>query len=453
MSEPAPNVLVADDQHDILSAARLLFKGEGIKTTTVSHPDEALNQARKGLYDVALIDLNYRKDTTSGEEGIQLLKKINEVQPELPVVVMTAWATIDVAVEAMRIGAKDFINKPWDNERLLQIVRTQTDLRRSLQREKRLKDENQHLRAQSEVKIIGESPALTQMLDTIRRVAPSDACILITGENGTGKSMIARHIHAQSERHEHPYISVNMGGLPANLFETELFGHTKGAFTDARSDRAGRYELADKGTLFLDEIGNLPAQQQTSLLRLLETGEYERVGSSTTKTADVRIVSATNANLDEKVADGSFRQDLFFRLNTVVIDMPPLRERGNDVLLLANHFLKTYAEKYRRTLTGFSPDAQKLLLEHAWPGNVRELDHAIERAVLMADQGQLEPNHLGVNTTRIDASNLDELSLDEIEKFYIQKALRRANGSANEAAKSLGLSRSAFYRRLQRHGL
>ncbi len=446
-------ILIADDQDDILTAARLLLKGEGIRADTTTRPEGVLEKLKSESYDVVIIDLNYTKDTTSGAEGLDLLKHITEKQPGLPVIVMTAWATINLAVEAMRQGAQDFVTKPWDNERMLHAIRTQTELYRSRQRELRLEGENRILRNQQQNKLIGESPPVKEMMDTISRVAPSDACILITGENGTGKSMIARIIHDLSSRGEFPFISVNMGGLPEALFESELFGHVKGAFTDAKSDRMGRYELADTGTLFLDEIGNLPENQQTSLLRLLETGEFERVGSSKTRKADARIISATNANLEEKVANATFRQDLYFRLNTVTIEIPPLRERGEDILLLAESFLERYKEKYRKPLSSFSSKAKDLLLSYEWPGNVRELDHAVEKAVLLSEEGEVQPSRLGLSNAKTGSYSLDEMSLDDVEKYYIQRALKRYGGNATDAAKALGLSRSAFYRRLQRHDL
>ncbi len=447
------HVLIADDQDDILSAARLLLKGEGITADTTNKPEGVLEKLETESYDTVVIDLNYTKDTTSGAEGLSLLNDIASKQPGLPVIVMTAWATINLAVEAMQQGAQDFITKPWDNERMLHSIRTQAELHRSRLRELRLESENLILRNQQESKLIGESTPVREMMDTISRVAPSDACILITGENGTGKSMVARIIHDLSSRSDCPFISVNMGGLPEALFESELFGHVKGAFTDAKSDRMGRYELADTGTLFLDEIGDLPKNQQTSLLRLLETGEFERVGSSKTRQADARIISATNANLEEKVANGEFRQDLYFRLNTVTIEIPPLRERGDDVIRLAESFLKRYREKYRKNLTSFSKEANDLLNAYEWPGNIRELEHAVEKAVLLSEDGEIQANRLGLSSSKSNAASLDEMSLDDLEKHYIQKALRRYGGNATDAAKALGLSRSAFYRRLQRHEL
>jgi len=365
---------------------------------------------------------------------------------------MTAWATIDLAVEAMKRGARDFIPKPWDNERLLAIVRTQIELAGALRKGRRLEAANQLLRGNAP-NIIAESPRMRPVLELISRVAPSDANILITGENGTGKGLVARALHALSSRGSHSMITVNMGGLSETLFESELFGHVKGAFTDAKTDRAGRFELADESTLFMDEIANIPMNQQAKLLRVIETGEFERVGSSKTLHANVRIVSATNANLTEDVAAGKFRQDLLFRLNTIEISLPPLRERREDIMPLANSFLRSHATRYRKSLVGFEEKARDLLMQHQFPGNVRELDHVIERAVLMSQGQQVKANDLGLTSGRDDAPRLEDMSLEEVEAFLIKKALSRYDGNARRAAEALGLSRSAFYRRLQHYGL
>jgi DNA-binding NtrC family response regulator len=365
---------------------------------------------------------------------------------------MTAWATIDLAVEAMKRGARDFIPKPWDNERLLAVVRTQIELSAALRKGKRLEAANQLLRGNAP-NIIAESPRMRPVLELISRVAPSDANVLITGENGTGKGLVARALHALSSRASHSMITVNMGGLSETLFESELFGHVKGAFTDAKTDRAGRFELADESTLFMDEIANIPMNQQAKLLRVIETGEFERVGSSKTLKANVRIVSATNANLHEDVSAGKFRQDLLFRLNTIEIQLPPLRERREDIMSLATSFLRSHATRYRKGLGGFEEKARDVLMQHQWPGNVRELDHVIERAVLMAQGQQVKANDLGLTSGRDDSPRLEDMSLEEVEAFLIRKALSRYDGNARRAAEALGLSRSAFYRRLQQHGL
>src|ERR687889_729801 len=368
-----PRVLIADDQADVLEALRLLLKAEGFQLETASSPAGVLAAIEAREFDVALIDLNYARDTTSGEEGLNLLSRIQGLDPTLPVVVMTAWGSVEVAVEAMRRGARDFIQKPWDNARLLAIIRTQIELSQALRKGQRLEAENSLLRGEGMPKLIAESAAMQGVLQVISRVGPSDANVLILGENGTGKGVVARALHAVSGRASRPMVIVNSGGVSEGVFESELFGHVRGAFTDARADRVGRFELADHGTLFLDEIANVPLSLQPKLLRVLETGEFERVGSSQTRRADVRVLSATNANLAEEVANGRFRQDLFFRLNTVEIHLPPLRERPEDIPALAAHFLGIHAQRYRKELGGFDPAALEVLAAYPWPGNVREL--------------------------------------------------------------------------------
>ena len=445
-------ILIADDQTDVLEALRILLKGEGHQTDAVTSLAGVMQALEKRDYSMLLMDLNYTRDTTSGQEGLEVIPKIQALDNTLPIVVMTAWATIDLAVEAMKRGARDFIPKPWDNERLLAVVRTQLELSAALRKGRRLEAANQLLRGNAP-NIIAESPRMRPVLELISRVAPSDANVLITGENGTGKGLVARALHALSNRASHSMITVNMGGLSETLFESELFGHVKGAFTDAKVDRAGRFELADESTLFMDEIANIPMNQQAKLLRVIETGEFERVGSSKTLKANVRIVSATNANLHEDVSAGKFRQDLLFRLNTIEIQLPPLRERREDVMPLANSFLRSHATRYRKTLTAFEEKARDLLMQHQWPGNVRELDHVIERAVLMSQGQQVKANDLGLTTGRDDSPRLEDMSLEEVEAFLIRKALSRYDGNARRAAEALGLSRSAFYRRLQQHGL
>jgi DNA-binding NtrC family response regulator len=448
-------VLVADDQPDVLQALRLLLKAEGCTIETATSPAAVLAAIDVREFDVAIVDLNYTRDTTSGEEGLALLSRLQGLDWPLPVVVMTAWGTVDVAVEAMRRGARDFIQKPWENERVLAIVRTQVELSRALRRSQRLEAENRALRDESSggPSIIAESAVMQPVLQLIARVGPSDANVLITGDNGTGKGTVAQALHAVSTRAHKPLVTVNAGGLSEGVFESELFGHVKGAFTDAKTDRVGRFELADGGTLFLDEIANISLNLQAKLLRVVETGEFERVGSSRTRRVNVRVLSATNADVHAEVSAGRFRQDLLFRLNTIEITLPPLRERREDVPLLARHFLEQHARRYRKRLTGFDPPAMQLLLDHAWPGNVRELDHAIERAVLMAQDEMIGPRDLGLRASRDGSARLEDMSLEEVEGFLIKKALARYGGNVSHAAKALGLSRSALYRRLQRFGL
>ena len=445
-------ILIADDQRDVLEALRILLKGEGYQTDAVTSLAGIFSALGKKDYALLMMDLNYTRDTTSGQEGLEVIPKIQEIDNTLPIVVMTAWATINLAVEAMKRGARDFVPKPWDNERLLAIVRTQIELAGALRKGRKLEAANQLLRG-GIPNLIAEAPAMRPVVDMIPRVAPSDANILITGENGTGKGLVAQALHALSPRNSHSMITVNMGGLSETLFESELFGHVKGAFTDAKTDRAGRFELADEGTLFMDEIANIPLNQQAKLLRVIEAGEFERVGSSKTLRANVRIISATNANLHDEVAAGRFRQDLLFRLNTIEIALPPLRDRREDIMPLANNFLLQHARRYRKEITGFDESARERLLQHSFPGNVRELDHVIERAVLMTQDRQVKARDLGLTSTGGDSRSLEEMSLEEVEAFLIKKALARNDGNARKAAEALGLSRSAFYRRLQQYGL
>ncbi len=350
-------ILIADDQADILAALRLLLKREGFEVATATSPAGVLDVVARERVDVALVDLNYARDTTSGKEGLELVDQLRKRDPEMPVVVMTAWATVDVAVQAMRHGANDFIEKPWNNQRLMSVLRNQVALAQARRQGRRLADENAILRASDGAKLVATSEGMQDVVRLARQVAPSDASVLITGEPGTGKSLLARLMHDWSDRAEKSFISVNIGGLPESVFESEMFGHVRGAFTDAKADRAGRFELADGGTLFLDEIGNVPPAQQARLLRALETGEFERVGSSRTQRADVRIISATNANLPAMIADGRFREDLLFRINTVEIRLPPLRERRDEIAELANTTLEKKAAQYGRDIRGFEPAA------------------------------------------------------------------------------------------------
>jgi DNA-binding NtrC family response regulator len=445
-------ILIADDQADVLEALRLLLKAEGYQIETVKSPAAVIKAIEARDFSLVLMDLNYERDTTSGQEGLDLLNKIQTVDSSLPVVVMTAWASVDVAVEAMRRGARDFVTKPWENPRLVAIVRNQIDLGNAVRAYRRLEQENQLLRGKGGPNLIAQSAAMRPVLDMIARVGPSDANVLITGENGTGKGLIAQALHAVSARAAQPFISVNMGGLPEGVFESELFGHVRGAFTDAKNDRAGRFELADGGTLFMDEIGNIPLNQQSKILRSLETGEYERVGSSKTYHVNVRLISATNADISAEVANGKFRQDLLFRLNTISIHLPPLRERREDIPLLAQHFLKQHVERYRKAITGFDAGALDAMQGHTWPGNVRELDHAIERGVLMSTGKVVRTVDLGLNAGSA-APRIEDMSLEEVEAHLIRKTLARCDGNARRAAEELGLSRSAFYRRLEKYGL
>ncbi|MGA9623119.1 MAG: sigma-54 dependent transcriptional regulator [Bryobacteraceae bacterium] len=453
-SDPrTPSILIADDQADVLEALRFLIKGEGYQSEAVTSPAAALHAIEARDFDAVLMDLNYTRDTTSGAEGLDLLNRIQTLDANLPVIVMTAWGSVELAVEAMRRGARDFIQKPWDNTRLSAILKTQIELGRALRKGQRLEEENRTLRAERFPRLIAQSAAMRPVLDVISRVGPSDANVLITGENGTGKGLVAQTLHSASLRSTRPLVTVNTGGLAEGVFESELFGHVKGAFTDAKADRVGRFEMADGGTLFLDEIANISQALQAKLLRTIEAGEFERVGSSKTRRVDVRIFSATNADLHAAVAEGRFRQDLLFRLNTIELRLPPLRDRREDIPVLASHFLRQHAEHYRKPLTGFDESAIKALLAHLWPGNVRELDHAVERAVLMAQGDTVRAADLGLRAGREGPPRIEEMSLEDVEALLIKKALARFNGNVSHAANALGLSRSALYRRLQRYGL
>jgi DNA-binding NtrC family response regulator len=449
----AARVLIADDQPDVLEALRLLLKGEGFRIESAGSPAAILDAVDTSEFDVVLMDLNYARDTTSGEEGLDLLSQLRAHDETLPVVVMTAWGSVELAVEAMRRGARDFVQKPWENARLLSILRTQVELARALRVRQRLEAENRALKPDGRPLLIAEAASMRPVLELIARVGPSEANVLITGENGTGKGTVAQAIHAVSDRAGKGLVTVNAGGLSEGVFESELFGHVKGAFTDAKTDRVGRFELADGGTLFLDEIANVPLNLQPKLLRVLETGDFERVGSSRTRHVNVRIISATNATLADEVSSGRFRQDLLFRLNTIEIALPPLRSRREDIPALAAHFLRVHAQRYRKTLTTFEPAALQAMLDHPWPGNIRELDHAVERGVLMAQGPTIRLGELGLRIDRDATSRIEDMSLEEVEGFLIKKAMARFDGNVSQAAKALGLSRSALYRRLQRYGL
>lgn len=446
-------VLVVDDDDKILLALRLLLKSEGIGSITCRSPQEALDAVRRERCQLALVDLNYVADTTSGKEGLALISALRELDEDLPIVAMTGWGTIGIAVEAMQRGAADFVEKPWrDNNRLLNIIRTQVKLGATQQREKRLSAENALLRDQgANGRLICQSPAMAQVLEIAGRVAASALPILLTGENGTGKSLLAGYIHRHSACADGPFISVNMGAISETTFESEMFGHTKGAYTDAKAERIGRVELAEQGTLFMDEIANLPLAQQAKILRLLEERQYERLGSSHTRHANIRFISATNADLGGLVATRGFRQDLLYRLNGVTLRVPPLREREADIEPLAGSFLSNAREHYNSPARTFSAQALAALKSYDWPGNIRELQHVVERSVLLARQEEILEADLQLTPTAQAAhtgNDLAQMRLDEVEAWFIQQTLERHQGNALEAAKSLGISRSALYRRL-----
>jgi DNA-binding NtrC family response regulator len=454
MPETTPiRVLIADDQADVLNALRLLLIDEGVDVVEARSPIEAIERIEATDFDLAILDLNYTRDTTSGQEGLDLLERIRTVDPTLPILVITAWSSVAGAVEAMRRGARDYIEKPWDDERLLVTVRTQIDLRRAVRRNQRLQEAHSRLQRGTMPAFIGESPVIRHVRQTIERVAASEAAVLVTGEHGTGKEVVATWLHALSDRRNKALVTMNAGGLAEGIAESELFGHVKGAFTDARYDRIGCFEMADEGTLLLDEIANMPIRLQAKLLRVLQTGEVQRVGSSRLRYVNVRVLSATNADLPTEISAGRFREDLVYRLNTVVIHLPPLRERTEDIDALAAHFLAHYAAKYRKPIGEFDAEARELLIAHPWPGNVRELAHSIERAVLMADSraGAVAADDLGLQLPRTSAAATPQ-SLVDAERLFIERVLAEHGGDVRLAAQQLGMSRSALYRRLQQYG-
>lgn len=452
-NDNAPRVLLADDQQDVLIALRLLLADDGYTLETATTPSAVISAIEERSFDAVVMDLNYTRDTTSGREGLTLLQCIRAMDSMLPVLVMTAWGSIESAVESMRHGANDYIEKPWNDERLRSTLRTQIELGRAMKQSARLQAQNERLQHTGLPIMIAESAVMHSVLQVMERVAPSDANVLITGEHGTGKDVVAQWLHAASHRAAKPLVTVNAGGLSEGVAESELFGHVKGAFTDARTDRIGCFELADSGTLFLDEIANMSPKLQSKLLRVLQSGEVQRVGSSRTTHVDVRVLSATNADILAEIEAGRFREDLLYRLNTVEIHLPALRDRGDDVLLLAAHFLGGYAAKYGRDLKGFDHAAQTALRLHTWPGNVRELAHAVERAVLLTTSDRVTAQDLGLQQTRPDGATADEMTLEEAERAYIRKVLAKHGGNVLAAAEQLGMSRSALYRRIQHHGL
>ncbi len=454
LTSDLPKVLVADDQRDVTRAIQLLLRGEGFDVDGAESPETVVAAVQDKNYDVVLIDLNYTRDTTSGKEGLALLDKLQSLDPHLRVVVMTAWSTVELAVTALQRGAADFVEKPWKNSRLLTILRNQTELGGALRDQRRSRATGHRQVEDAAEELIAEAPAMLQVLEVVARVAPSDANVLITGDNGTGKTLISRQIHLLSECSHGPFVVVNMGGLAGGVFESEMFGHVKGAFTDAREERIGRIEMAHGGTLFLDEIGTMPMEQQTKLLHVIETGRFEPVGASRSRVSEVRLITATNADLKQAVADGRFRKDLYFRLNTVEIELPKLTERAEDIKPLAQHFLARHNARYGRPDLSFSTAALTLLSRYPWPGNVRELDHIVERAVLLAGDSAIEPVDLGLESDGgVLAAQLPLMTIEAAEEKLILNAISHFDGNVVKAAKVLGLSRSALYRRMEKIGL
>ncbi|MDP1931618.1 MAG: sigma-54 dependent transcriptional regulator [Gammaproteobacteria bacterium] len=452
------HILVADDDPDIVLALRYLLETEGYRVSAANSPHEVALALGKSSFNLLLMDLNYARDTTSGSEGLALIASVRKLDDQMPIVVMTAWGNVELAVEAMRAGARDFIQKPWDNERLLSVIRSQILLEQSERKSRTLEERNKILSEQLTSKdslIVGKSRAMSELMSQLSQVARSDATVLLTGENGTGKSLLAHRVHLLSGREHQDYVSVNMGSISESLFESEMFGHVKGAFTDARENRIGRFELAGQGTLFLDEIGNIPLSQQVKLLRVLEERRFERVGSSRTQESQCRLIAATNSNLDQAVAAGRFRQDLLYRINTITLRVPSLRERTEDILPLAKHFLNKFGSKYNKPDVAFTSDAMEQLTRYSWPGNIRELSNTIERSVILCAEGRIDS--AGLNCQSASPSigshlhgNDDDATFEQIERNAITRRMQRFDGNGVEAARSLGLSKSALYRRLEK---
>jgi len=460
-SSKATSILIADDQDDVREALRLLLLRHGHVLMQATTPAEVRTQIKNEAPAIVLLDMNYQRDTTSGQEGLELIEWISSQHPDTAVVAMTAWGSIDLATSAIRAGASDFIEKPWDNNRLLSIIKVQSEFRQATRQSQKYQTIAALQQQQTDGDMVAESAAMQKVIAMLQQVAAADASILLRGENGTGKNLLAEQIHAWSGRADKPLISVNMGSIPENLFESEMFGHVRGAFTDAREGRIGRFELADGGTLFLDEIGNLPLPQQAKLLRVLESGDFEKVGASKTQHSDVRIISASNADLEGMVADNSFRKDLYYRLQTVEVTIPPLRERSADIVPLARHFLQRHSSRYRKPIEGLSAAAEKVLQAYSWPGNVRELAHVIERGVLLSSGARLQPEDLSLQSAALDMSasaaqlsdSDSDLTLDELECRHIRSALQHCQGNIADTAKRLGISRAALYRRMEKHQL
>ncbi|TPH15181.1 sigma-54-dependent transcriptional regulator [Litorilituus lipolyticus] len=460
-------ILIADDDLNIIASLKYMLSEENFDILAMTTPEAVLENLKRESFDLVLLDMNFQQDTTSGVEGLKLVEAIQQVDDQLPIIVMTGWATIDIAVDAMRAGAKDFIQKPWNNERLITAINTQIKIAKIDKKLQRLSQENKLLSAQSfpqESGIIAQSPVMKTLLSSLNELAKSDMSILLTGDNGTGKSMLASYVHQHSSRANNSFVPVNMGAIPESLFESEMFGHLKGAFTDAKENRIGRFEMAEQGTLFLDELANIPMAQQAKLLRVLEEQKFEVVGSSKSQHADVRIISATNSDLPKAITEQQFRQDLFYRLNTIQLRVPSLKERVEDIAPLAEHFLQLYSVKYNISAPQLSIEAINKLQQYPWPGNIRELSHLMEKILftckkatitgrdLLLDEGLGAQSSSGklINAATIDDASL---SMEDIEKFSLINRLKHYRGNATETAKSLGLSRSAFYRRLSKYGL
>ena len=459
MTKPFGKILIVDDDEDVLHAARLLLKKHAERVHTEKRPEQLPTLLRNESYDVILLDMNFTRDVSSGREGFFWLDQILEVDPSAVVVLITAFGDVEMAVRAVKAGATDFVLKPWQNEKLLATLASATRLRASRAETDRLRSRQQTLSADLDhhfQDFVGNSAPMRKVFDTIAKVAKTDANVLVLGENGTGKELVARALHRQSKRSDEVFVSVDMGAISETLFESELFGHVKGAFTDAKSDRAGRFEVASGGTLFLDEIGNLSLPLQAKLLTALQRREVIRVGSNKSRPIDVRLICATNLPIYDMVRESSFRQDLLYRINTVEIHLPPLRERTEDIPALAEHFLKRYRRKYQSDVRGVSPAALKKLQKYHWPGNVRELEHMVERALIMTESNILQPEDFffaDIRKLEGDGMVFDSFNLEDVERLVIRKAIDKHSGNISKAADELGLTRASLYRRLEKYGL
>ena len=453
-------ILIIDDNEDLLKAAKMHLKRHFAQVDIEKNPEAIPSLMSNEDYDVILLDMNFTKDVSSGSEGYYWLERILKIDPSAVVVLITAYGDVQMAVKAIKAGATDFVLKPWENEKLLATLYSSMRLRETRDEVENLRIQNQEINQsinQRYQEIIGQSAAMQRIFQTIDRVAHTDANVLILGENGTGKELIARAIHRHSSRSKESFVSVDLGSITETLFESELFGHKKGSFTDAKEDRPGRFEMANGGTLFLDEIGNLSMPLQAKLLTVLQNRRVSRVGANKETLVDIRLICATNLPLYDMVKENRFRQDLLYRINTIEVEIPPLRERMEDIPLLSAHFLKHYAEKYNKNVNKISDGAMSRMHKHPWPGNIRELQHAIERAVILSNSSVLQPEDFNFNTTTgKDAEqplNLDQFNLDEVEKLLIRKVLKKYNGNITQVASELGLTRSSLYRRLEKHGL
>lgn len=442
-------ILVIDDRPEIVISAQFVLEDNGYQVISAKSPNDAKDVLSEQHVDLILLDMNFSLDTTSGEEGLEFLTWLQRQKVNAAVVAMTAWSNVELAVKAMQLGAGDFIEKPWKNQRLLQVIAHQLELLGLKSLTKKLQQRLEPVASEDSYQ--WRSPCMLQLMEQVQSVAQADVSILLTGENGTGKSQLAEYIHQCSSRSSKPFISVNMGAISESLFESEMFGHKKGAFTDAKSDRIGRFELAKGGSLFLDEIANIPLSQQAKLLRVLESGEYEVLGASLTEMTDIRVISATNANCSELISKDEFREDLFYRLNTIEFNLPPLRERTEDIVPLSNYLLSRYTAKYNKQPMSFDKDAEQLLQSYHWPGNIRELSHILERATLLNRDSVINAVGLNINSINTNAESIAMMTLEQAEKILIKKALVTTAGNITQAAHLLGITKSSLYRRLEKY--